>query len=99
MKRNHPGHCISRYGLIFPLNNMKRIIYLLLFFFLWQTAAAQLTVTNLRCEMLVNPLGIDNKQPRLSWQLNSNTRNVVQTAYQVIVSSTPANLLKNKGDV
>lgn len=78
---------------------MKRITYLLFSIFLLQTATAQLSVTNLRCEMMVNPLGIEAKQPRLSWQLNSDLRNVVQTSYQVIVSSSPANLLLNKGDV
>ncbi len=78
---------------------MKRITYLLLSFFLLQNATAQLTITNLRCEMLINPLGIEVRQPRLSWQINSNLRNVVQTSYQVIVSSSPANLLLNKGDV
>jgi len=49
--------------------------------------------------MLVNPLGIDIKQPRLSWQLQSNQRNVVQTSYEVMVSSSEQNLQQNKGDV
>jgi len=78
---------------------MKRIIYLLFSLFLLQTATAQLSVSNLRCEMLVNPLGIETKQPRLSWQLNSLTRNVFQTSYQVIVSSSAVNLKQNKGDI
>ena len=99
MKKNLPALCTSRYGSIFPLNNMKRVIYLLFSLFLLQTATAQLSVSNLHCEMLVNPLGIETKQPRLSWQLNSLTRNVVQTSYQVIVSSSAANLKQNKGDI
>jgi len=78
---------------------MKRIITLLVLFISVQQLTAQVTVSNLRCEMLVNPQGIDVKQPRLSWQLQSNTRNVVQTSYQILVSSTPQNLQQNKGDV
>ena len=42
------------------------------------------TITNLFCEYRANPLGIDvRKQPRLSWQLQSDRRGAVQTAYQV----------------
>jgi alpha-L-rhamnosidase len=78
---------------------MKRIITLLILFISVQQLTAQVTVSNLRCEMLVNPQGIDVKQPRLSWQLQSNLRNVVQTSYQILVSSTPQNLQQNKGDV
>lgn len=78
---------------------MKRIITLLVLFISVQQLIAQVTVSNLRCEMLVNPQGIDVKQPRLSWQLQSNLRNVVQTSYQILVSSTLQNLQQNKGDV
>ena len=60
---------------------------------------AQVNITNLRCEMLENPLGIDEKKPRLSWQLNSDQRNVQQTAYHIIVSSSKEKLEKNEADV
>src|SRR4051812_17732566 len=39
--------------------------------------------TALRCEYLVNPLGIDEKRPRLSWVIESEQRGQKQTAYQV----------------
>src|SRR5688500_14788806 len=60
---------------------------------------AQVSVENLRCEMLVDPLGIDIKKPRLCWQINSTQRNVQQTAYHIIVSSTKEKLDKSEGDV
>lgn len=60
---------------------------------------AQMTVTNLRCEMLENPVGIDEEKPRLSWQINSDQRNVQQTAYHIIVSSAKEKLDKNEGDI
>jgi alpha-L-rhamnosidase len=78
---------------------MKRFFALIVLAVCFQQLAAQVTVSNLRCEMLVNPLGIDVKQPRLSWQLQSSQRNVVQTSYQIFVSSSSQNLQQNKGDI
>ncbi|MGE6353432.1 glycoside hydrolase family 78 protein [Flavobacterium sp. NPDC079362] len=62
-------------------------------------AQNKIGVTNLQCEMLSNPEGIDVVQPRLSWQINANVSDVKQTAYQIIVSSTLENLNANKGDL
>lgn len=45
-----------------------------------------LTVNNLRCENLSNPIGLDVKKPRFSWQLTTNQRNAMQTAYEIRVS-------------
>jgi len=56
-------------------------------------------VTHLRCEYLVNPLGIDITQPRLSWVLESSTRGQKQTAYRVIVASNEKDLNDNNGDL
>lgn len=60
---------------------------------------AQVTVTNLRCEMLHNPEGIDVQQPRFSWELNSSMRNVMQQSYQLIISSSEEKLKNGIGDV
>jgi alpha-L-rhamnosidase len=49
-------------------------------------AASPVSVANLRCEYKVDPLGIDVTAPRLSWQLRSEARGVVQSAYQVQVT-------------
>ncbi|HEY3285328.1 MAG TPA: family 78 glycoside hydrolase catalytic domain [Armatimonadota bacterium] len=61
--------------------------------------APSLTVKRLRCELTVNPLGIDVRQPGLSWELESSRRAERQSAYQVIVSSTPELLKANQGDL
>lgn len=45
-----------------------------------------LSVTNLLCENLSNPIGLDVKIPRFTWQLVSPNRNVTQTAYEIKVS-------------
>ena len=53
-------------------------------------ADAALQPTDLRCEGVVNPLGIDAGQPRLSWRLESvkpDDRGQRQTAYQIRVAS------------
>ena len=53
-------------------------------------AQAALLQTNLHCALRVNPLGIGDANPRLSWQLQStgSARGVTQSAYQIQVGST-----------
>lgn len=57
------------------------------------------SLTNLQCEMLTNPLGIDVLQPRLSWQLQTNKNAVEQTGYRILVASTQEQLDANNGDL
>ena len=57
------------------------------------------TATNLSCEHLQNPLGIDVTTPRLSWINNLPERGGRQTAYQVLVASSPEILGQNVGDL
>ena len=60
---------------------------------------AQLIPVNLKCEYLKNPMGIDMKNPRLFWQLQSEAKGDKQTAYQLLVASSKENLEQNIGDV
>src|ERR671925_488311 len=46
-------------------------------------------VRALTVEYLVTPLGLDVRLPRFGWQLESDDRDVVQRAYQVVVASNP----------
>jgi len=62
-------------------------------------SAITVTVTNLTCEYLKDPIGIDEKKPGLSWQLESIQRGQKQTAYQIIVASSPEKLDENTGDL
>jgi alpha-L-rhamnosidase len=66
---------------------------------LWLTAVASAVPVHLRCEYLVNPLGIDQAAPRLSWQSDNAERNWKQTAYQILVASRPEQLSSNTSDV
>ena len=53
----------------------------------------------LRCEYLVNPLGIDQRRPRLSWRSESDLRGQKQTAYHLLVAGSRDQLDKNDGDL
>ncbi|HEU5396732.1 MAG TPA: family 78 glycoside hydrolase catalytic domain, partial [Verrucomicrobiae bacterium] len=44
-------------------------------------------------------MGIDAVQPRLSWQMESPTRGQRQTAYEILVASSPKLLAGNRGDL
>ena len=61
-------------------------------FALLLTAVAHGAPVRLRCESLQNPLGVDSSQPRLSWQSDNTERNWRQSAYQILVASSPAQL-------
>jgi len=54
---------------------------------------------DLRCEYNVNPLGVEDRNPSLSWKLEHSDRGEKQTAYQVIVSSSLENIEKDIGDL
>jgi alpha-L-rhamnosidase len=47
-----------------------------------------LILSNLTCEYQTNPLGIDVRRPRLSWQLESDQRGTRQTAYRILAASS-----------
>lgn len=60
---------------------------------------AQIALQHTTCEMLENPLGIDVQKPRFAWHIISKERNVIQTAYQILVASSAEKLKANEGDI
>ena len=65
-------------------------------------AAPALTPMYLRCEYRVNPLGIGEALPRFSWLLEStlnDLRGQSQSAYDILVASSPELLAADKGDL
>ncbi len=58
-----------------------------------------LHLTNLKCENFTNPIGIDSPNPRFSWQIKSDARNVTQSAYRILVSDKPEKLVSDNGNI
>lgn len=54
---------------------------------------------DLRCEYHKAPEGIDELSPRLSWKLASEVRAQRQSAYRILVASSPEVLSEDKGDL
>ena len=75
------------------------VAFSLLFLLQLQLRAQQISIADLRCELLQNPVGIDVPKPRLSWEIKSNERNIYQTAYQIIASSSLKKLNNNEADI
>ena len=55
--------------------------------------------TNLRCEHLENPIGIDNLSPRFSWQMKDNRQGAHQTYYRIYIGTDSIEVAKGKGKV
>ena len=53
----------------------------------------------LRCEYRVDPLGIDETRPRLSWIDTAPGRDQRQSAYRILVASSPERLEREDGDL
>lgn len=49
-------------------------------------------ISHLTCEYRTNPLGINVRKPRLSWQMQNDRRGAHQTAYQILAASTEKDL-------
>ena len=58
-----------------------------------------LSLQELRCEYMIDPVGIDVIKPRLSWILRSEKRDQKQHAYQIIVSCSEKKSGAGKGDM
>ncbi|HET9747128.1 MAG TPA: family 78 glycoside hydrolase catalytic domain, partial [Chitinophagaceae bacterium] len=73
---------------------MRRILFLSAYLFLVVVVSAQVKLQNLLTENLSNPIGID-VMPRFSWQLVSDQRNVLQTAYEITVNQGKSSVWKS----
>lgn len=61
--------------------------------------AANLDITDIRCQHTDTPYGVDTRTPVFSWELGSDTRGAGQSAYQIIVSDSEKKLSKGIGDM
>ncbi len=75
---------------------MKRSLIICGLIFIGLNGFSQaLTIANLRCEYKQNPTGVDVSNPKLSWELQSQQKNILQTAYRILVSDDSLLLQKN----
>ena len=61
-----------------------------------------LVVLKLQCEARTDPMGLEDPHPRLRWTLGTAdpaARGVTQSAYQVLVASSPEKLALDQGDL
>ncbi|MGO1245041.1 MAG: family 78 glycoside hydrolase catalytic domain, partial [Sphingobacterium sp.] len=63
-----------------------------------QNNAIVYKIDALRCEHLDRPLGIDEPNPRLSWQIKSDRAGIKQKAYQLIVGTDSMQVASGHGD-
>lgn len=64
-----------------------------------QPSSNSIRLADLRCEYGVAPLGVEVQHPRLSWIVETDRKNWRQSAYQVLVASSPSLLARGKGDL
>lgn len=84
-------------------NMLKSTIFtLFISAILTQVASGRLLVSDLKTEHLVDPIQLDVEQPRLSWQLTSESpkdRGKSQSAYHLLVASSLEALASDSGDL
>ncbi|MCQ2179118.1 MAG: glycoside hydrolase family 78 protein [Bacteroidales bacterium] len=76
---------------------MKKNIVFLAAMLVVAASCTRSSVYDLSCEGLVDPLGIDNLQPHLSWKVASGAERM--KAYRIQVASSPELLSEGKADV
>ncbi len=81
------------------IRNSNARLYVLFLFVLGHVCAFAnekgSTPVGLKCEYMVNPISMGKMHPQLSWQISTETSNWLQSAYQIIVSSS-SNLLNEQ---
>lgn len=77
----------------------QHIAFTVLLMLCGTTLLAQVSLQNLRCELLRNPNGIDVVRPGLSWEISSAQRDVHQLAYHILVASSADKLSEKDADV
>jgi alpha-L-rhamnosidase len=59
----------------------------------------KISIENLKCEYLVDPIGIDSPAPRFVWQISGNETGTNQTACEIIVGSDSLEVAAGKGNL
>jgi alpha-L-rhamnosidase len=66
----------------------------------WAAPASDRTsLSGLTVEHRTDPLGVDADKPRFGWRMESTARGRRQTAYQILVATSPERLTRTRADV
>ncbi len=57
----------------------------------------EIKIGNLKCEYLINPVGIDVQAPRFTWQITGDKTGSKQTACEIIVGTDSLELMLGRG--
>ena len=79
-------------GLLFCFCNLSSVMH-------GKNESVLFSVADLKCENLINPLGIDNTSPHFSWKLKGDGWKQGQTYYEIQVSSDSLSLADDKADL
>lgn len=79
-------------GLLLCLCNLSSVMH-------GKNKSVLFTVADLKCENLINPLGIDNTSPHFSWKLKGDGWKQGQTFYEIQVASDSLLLVNDKADL
>ncbi|MDR2564051.1 MAG: glycoside hydrolase family 78 protein [Prevotellaceae bacterium] len=75
---------------------MKSLSVSFILMFFVAGISAQISLVNPRTDYKINPIGIDNPQPRLSWESTSPQRNTMQAAYRIRAAHSEKDLTSGK---
>ena len=79
---------------------MKRIALLLIFLASFASCGKiDINIVHPNVEQQFHPQALATNQPRFSWNYETDSQNVVQTSYRIIVASSLENVQKNMGDL
>ena len=78
---------------------MNRLIAIALVLLTYSAFAQEIKLSNLHCDYRINPHGVGTVTPRLSWELVSSHRGVMQSAYRILVSEDTPSLKRSEGTV
>ena len=76
----------------------KKILLTACFLINMHLSAASITLSDLRCENLINPTGIDNMTPHFSWKIHTGNP-MQQKYYEIQVASDSLELTIDKADL
>jgi alpha-L-rhamnosidase len=77
----------------------KKFSVLILLVCLLGSCTHRAALDELRCEYLINPVGIDVNCPRFSWIITSQERGIHQESYRIIVSDTRSDIQNKQGNL